>query len=132
MNGESFALGVKHFHTLKKYVWGNRMTGNEYQALAQRTMNLEASTNEMTLNALIGLSGEVGEVNDYFKKHLFQGHQLLVSEVIEELGDVMWYIALLCTAYGINMDRVMKENIDKLKLRYPDGFDVNKSINREV
>ena len=107
------------------------MTGNEYQKLAQRTMQLDNSTEEMIVNALLGLSGEVGEINDYVKKHKYQGHQLVVDKVLEEVGDVMWYIALLCTALYANMDDVMENNINKLRERYPNGFDSNRSINRE-
>jgi NTP pyrophosphatase (non-canonical NTP hydrolase) len=107
------------------------MTGTEYQKLAQRTMNLDLSTEEMIVNALLGLSGEVGEINDYIKKHKYQGHQLVVDKVIEEAGDVMWYIALLCTALYTDMDALMERNIDKLKKRYPNGFDSDRSINRE-
>ena len=107
------------------------MTGQEYQQLAKRTMQLDKDSDEMIVNALLGLSGEVGEVNDYFKKHMFQGHVLFVDEVIEELGDVMWYIALMCEALCINMDDVMEKNIKKLKKRYPDGFSVERSVNRD-
>ena len=107
------------------------MTGNEYQKLAQRTMQLDMSTEEMIVNALLGLSGEVGEINDYIKKHKYQGHQLIVDKLLEEVGDVMWYIALLCTALYSNMDDVMTGNIEKLKKRYPNGFDSDRSINRE-
>lgn len=107
------------------------MTGNEYQKIAQRTMRLDNSTEEMIVEALLGLSGEVGEINDYIKKYKYQGHQLIVDKVLEEIGDVMWYIALLCTALHSNMDDVMEKNINKLKERYPNGFDSNRSINRK-
>lgn len=107
------------------------MTGNEYQDLAKRTMNLDIEHSQMTINALLGLSGEVGEINDAFKKHLFQGHQLVVDHIKEELGDVMWYIALMCEALYLNLDDVMHNNIEKLKKRYPDGFSVERSINRD-
>ena len=106
------------------------MTGNEYQDLAKRTMNLELDRQEMIFNGLLGLAGEVGEIHDYYKKHKFQGHQLVVDHVKEELGDVMWYIALMCEALYLNLDDVMYDNIEKLKKRYPDGFSVERSINR--
>lgn len=46
------------------------------------------------------------------------------------MGDVLWYIAILCEGLGVDMERVMKRNIQKLKKRYPDGFDAKRSVNR--
>ena len=40
----------------------------------------------------------------------------------EEIGDIMWYIALLCTANNLSLENIMQQNIDKLKLRYPEKF----------
>lgn len=82
------------------------------------------------LNACLGLSGEVGELNDMIKKHIFHEHALDETHLIHELGDILWYITLMAEAYGVDLERVMRENIDKLKLRYPNGFDVNASQHR--
>ena len=106
------------------------MTINEYQQLALRTANVKDKEN-MIINGALGLSGESGEVADIIKKWKFQGHQLDVPKVVNELGDVCWYISLIATAIGADLETVMSLNIDKLKARYPDGFDANKSINRE-
>lgn len=103
------------------------MTGKEYQKLAMRTANHQGSV----VNACLGLAGEVGEVLDYIKKCIYQGHELNKYKVEEELGDVMWYIALMCEAFGLNLDVVMTQNIKKLEKRYPDGFEVERSVNRD-
>lgn len=106
------------------------MKFDEYQKLAQRTSNTNLNTSSQ-INGLLGLNGEVGEVTDIFKKHLFQGHNLNREEVIEEMGDVLWYMAELCTGLNISMEQVAISNIEKLKRRYPDGFESKKSIRRD-
>lgn len=108
------------------------MTGNEYQELAMRTKNPEINGYDSLRNAAYGLNGEAGEVIDLLKKHEFQGHKLDRIGVVDELGDVLWYVALACDALGLQMDYVMLHNVEKLKQRYPDGFDQNRSVNREL
>ena len=107
------------------------MTGKEYQDLAFTTANKELGHQEQVLNALLGLSGETGEIADIYKKHYFQGHELSLLEVEKEIGDVLWYVALLCTANNLDMSLIMELNIEKLKARYPEGFEASKSINRK-
>lgn len=103
------------------------MQVNEYQKLAVRTANIVN-----IVNAALGLCGEAGEVADLVKKWQYQGHNLDKKKVIEELGDVCWYVAVASEALGIDLEEVMRRNVEKLKARYPSGFDVNNSINREV
>lgn len=79
----------------------------------------------------LGLTGESGEVADLVKKHVGHGHVLDVSVVAKELGDVMWYVATIASALGLDLNTVMETNIDKLKKRYPDGFSSEASINRK-
>lgn len=103
------------------------MTGNEYQKAAMRTANLEC----MSLsNVGLGLAGEAGKAADAIKKHLHHGHPLDKDKLAKELGDVMWYVALGCTILGYDLDDVLQMNVDKLKARYPDGFDTERSIHR--
>lgn len=80
---------------------------------------------------MYGLNGEAGEIIDLLKKYEFQGHEFDHAKVVEELGDVLWYCALLADALGIQLQEAMRRNIEKLKERYPDGFDKVRSINRE-
>lgn len=83
------------------------------------------------INASFGLSGEVGELNDILKKWIFHGHLPDVIAVVKELGDILWYVALMCESLKIPMEEVMGMNIDKLKARYPEGFDPEKSLHRK-
>lgn len=106
---------------------GNRMTGKEYQKLAMRTANGRFEI----INGCLGLAGETGEVLDHIKKCVYQGHELNKYKLEEELGDVMWYVALMCEALQLNLDAVMAQNIKKLEKRYPNGFEVERSVNRD-
>lgn len=107
-----------------------------YQALARRTLidgpDHEYTPEEIMLvwNAL-GLAGEAGEVADLCKKSVFHRHPLDRDKLIKELGDVLWYVAALCTKLDVNMADVMHANIEKLNARYPDGYSSARSINRE-
>ena len=104
------------------------MNADEYQKLAMRTA-INGSVD--WINVGLGLSGEAGEVADAIKKHLYQGHTLDLPHMKEELGDVLWYAALACKCGGFSMSDVMRGNIEKLKLRYPDGFSAERSRGRD-
>ena len=107
------------------------MTINEYQQLALRTLNPQLSEKDVLINGVMGLCGESGEVIDIVKKHLAQGHSLDKEKIAKELGDVAWYLAETAYAIGYPLEEILQMNIDKLKTRYPDGFDAEKSMNRE-
>ena len=106
------------------------MTGNKYQQLALRTSSHE-SNGDMVLNGVMGLNGEAGECIDIVKKHLFQGHPLDTDKLLDELGDVLWYVAITADGIGVPLENIMQHNIDKLRKRYPEGFDAERSIHRE-
>lgn len=107
------------------------MNLSEYQEKSMRTLSKDVKGNDRVLNMLLGMSGEMGEVIDLFKKHLFQGHELEIRKVREELGDVMFYIVNLCNLYDIELEDVLEGNYNKLLKRYPEGFDSERSVNRE-
>ena len=106
------------------------MTINEYQTLAMTTLNPKRSQREILVNRVMGLCGESGEDVDIVKKHLFQDHQLDKEKLAKELGDIAWYLAEAATALDIPLESIFQGNIDKLKKRYPEGFDPAKSLNR--
>ena len=107
------------------------MTINEYQQLAMKTLNPALSQKDVLINGVMGLCGESGEVIDLVKKHLAQGHELDRDAMIKELGDVAWYLAETAYALGVPLEEVMQRNIVKLRARYPEGFDADRSLNRE-
>ena len=107
------------------------MRMNEYQDLAQRTCNITNAPDDKIMNGCMGLNGEAGECIDLLKKARFQGHELDREKMIEELGDVLWYCAELACGLGVTLEEVARRNIEKLKRRYPEGFDAERSRNRE-
>jgi NTP pyrophosphatase (non-canonical NTP hydrolase) len=108
-----------------------KMTINEYQKLAMVTKNPELSGRELLINSVMGLCGESGEVIDLVKKHVSHGHPLNREKLIDELGDVAWYLAECATVLDVTLEEVLERNIEKLKKRYPEGFSTERSINRE-
>ena len=106
------------------------MTINEYQKQAMATLNPALSRQDVLMDSALGLCGESGEVADLLKKHLMQGHPFDREKFAKELGDVAWYLAEAATALGMDLETILQMNIEKLKRRYPDGFNVEKSIHR--
>ena len=106
------------------------MTINEYQKLAMVTLNQALSKKDVLINGVMGLCGEAGEAIDIVKKHLAQGHELDREGLVKELGDIAWYLAETACALDVDLETVLESNIEKLKKRYPEGFDAGKSIHR--
>ena len=116
-----------------------------YQKMAMRTNDglsaehLERATKEAAgmgidlaglLNGLLGLAGESGELTDLFKKWIFHEANLDVEHARKELGDVCWYVAMICHSMGWELDDILALNIDKLMRRYPEGFNIVQSAHR--
>ena len=106
------------------------MTINEYQKLAMTTLNPELDKKDVLINGVMGLCGESGEAIDIVKKWLAQGHELDKEKLAKELGDIAWYLAETAYALAIPLEEIFQANIDKLKKRYPEGFDSERSIHR--
>ena len=107
-----------------------------YTDLALKTLNKDVfEQKDLILNASLGLSGEVGEVNDIIKKYMYHGHKLdddTKEKIILELGDVCWYVALMAWAIDkTKFEDVLNKNIAKLDKRYHGEFSTEKSVNRE-
>ena len=107
------------------------MTVNEYQKLAMTTLNPALDKKDVLINGVMGLCGESGEAIDIVKKWLAQGHELDKEKLAKELGDIAWYLAESATALDLNLEDGFQANIEKLKKRYPEGFDAQRSIHRE-
>ncbi len=106
------------------------MTINEYQSFAMRTLNPELDRKDVLINSVMGLCGESGEAIDIVKKWLAQGHELDKEHLAKELGDVAWYLAEAATALNIPLEEIFEANIEKLKKRYPEGFQAERSVMR--
>ena len=87
------------------------------------------------LTASVGMLAESGEFAEISKKIIFQGKEFTDDErfhMKRELGDILWYWVQGCKALGFEPEDVMQANINKLEKRYPNGFEVHRSENREA
>jgi NTP pyrophosphatase (non-canonical NTP hydrolase) len=88
----------------------------------------------LLLTAALGMAAETGEFCEIPKKIYFQGKALTEESVFHmkrELGDVIFYWINACRSLGLDPNDVIHENINKLSKRYPGGFSVERSENRE-
>ena len=107
------------------------MDVNEYQKSAMKTLNPMLDKKDVLINSVMGLCGESGEAIDIVKKWLMQGHDLDKEHLIKELGDIAWYLAETATALDVPLETVFQENLDKLRRRFPNGFDIQASVYRK-
>jgi len=84
------------------------------------------------LHAMIGLCTESGEFQDMVKKHIFYGKEIDKVNLIEELGDLMWYMAVAADELGVSFEEIMEKNAAKLAARYKGGFSEKKATNRNL
>ena len=98
------------------------MTVNEYQQLAMATLNPALDKKDVLINGVMGLCGESGEAIDIVKKWMAHGHELDKEHLAGELGDIAWYLVEAATALDMDLEDILKANIEKLKKRYPEGF----------
>jgi NTP pyrophosphatase (non-canonical NTP hydrolase) len=100
------------------------MTADEYQRLTGGTESKlvpACHTYQVDLiHYALGLCTESGEFSTALKKHLFYGKELDETNLKEELGDLLWYIARACEALDTTLEEVMESNISKLRIRYPE------------
>lgn len=93
----------------------------EYQLNARRTAKDECKVEKLS-HALEGLASEVGEIADTIKKYKRYGQALDAENIREEVGDTLYYLAMMCDSIGVSLERCAIENINKLSNRYPDKF----------
>ncbi|MDL2060332.1 nucleoside triphosphate pyrophosphohydrolase family protein [Mesosutterella sp. AGMB02718] len=107
----------------------DKYDANVYQSDAARTINPELTRDEMAQHATLGMVSEIGEICGIYQK-TFQGHEPDPEHAKRELGDLLWFVAEYCTAQGWKLSDVMRLNISKLRARYPQGFDPERSRHR--
>ncbi len=109
------------------------MNLNDYQAAALRTAGPKDKNNEL-LHLVLGLCGESGEIAEKFKK-LVRDHdsdeaKIDRDDIKKELGDVMWYVAVLADYLDISLEDIAKANIEKLASRKARGVISGSGDNR--
>ena len=106
--------------------------GTELKDYVKPQIRLQEDTVTRLLHCALGLSGEAGEFTDSLKKHVFYGKALDRTNLIEELGDLTYYIAVAANALDSNLAEVLKVNEEKLKARYKNGFSEEAATNRNL
>ena len=106
-------------------------TLNEYQKLCIRTTISQMDEKMTHLAWSLALAGEAGELANRTKKVFIHGHPYDQDKVVEELGDILWYVAVYAHDIGVDLQELAVRNIDKLEKRYPDGFSSEASIRRD-
>lgn len=84
------------------------------------------------LHMTVGMVTEVGELVDVFKKNLAYNKPIDWVNVEEEVADVMWYLVNFCRINSIDLEKALYNNIQKLKVRFPDKFTGEAAINRDT
>jgi NTP pyrophosphatase (non-canonical NTP hydrolase) len=118
------------------------MTSYEYQCEAARSEPSPADycqvynrllyiRSQKILHSIIGINTESGELSDIVKKYIFYGKDFDIANFKEELGDLLWYIAIGANACDTTIKQLMEENIDKLKKRYPSKFTEKDALERK-
>lgn len=125
---KTYCMSLPHKEQITSFA---PLTIKAYQDDARRTIDQKLTGNEQLQEGVMGLCGEAGEANELVKKHLFQGHTLIRERVAKELGDALWYLCEAASAIGYDLEEIMLLNIEKRRLRYPDGFESERSVERK-
>ena len=94
--------------------------------------DLTTGEHDRAVHSLFGLITEVGELADAYKRHFFYDQPLDLGNVEEEVGDILWYLAIMLDVCGASFDDCMRKNIVKLRARYPEKFDAEKALDRDL
>ena len=110
------------------------MTANDFQMEAMKTASGLPGGDDMELlllRGLMGITGDAGKAVDILKKSMFQGRELDRNHLALELGDVAYYVAVAAFGLGYTLDEILSMNVEKVRRRYPDGFDPERSRERK-
>ena len=108
------------------------MNLKEYQELASRTCNDLNDEVANNTHMLFGMITEVAEAIDAYKKSWAYGKELDLTNVKEEIGDLLWYVANFARFNNFDLEKIMERNIEKLQARYPEKYTNENAINRDL
>ena len=98
----------------------------KYQEICEKTAKKFETEKEAILTWGLGIAGEAGDVASCIKK-TFQHDNDQTKGIRENIGDTLWYAAMICNHFGWNFQEILEENIAKLEKRYPTGFTEEKA-----
>lgn len=94
----------------------------DYQELAKTTAKKEEDPDKEICFWGLGVVGEAGDISSCIKKLVFHKNESIKEGIRENIGDMMWYTAMICNFFNWNLQEILNENIEKLKKRHPQGF----------
>lgn len=105
---------------------------NEYVKWTENTCaNLENKQLD-DIHMIFGMATEVGELMDAYKKNIAYKKSLDLTNVKEEIGDIMYYLASFCRMNNFDLEKILKTNVNKLQSRYPEKFNEFDANNRDL
>ncbi|MDO8516597.1 MAG: nucleoside triphosphate pyrophosphohydrolase family protein [Nanoarchaeota archaeon] len=79
----------------------------------------------------LGIAGEAGDVASCIKK-TFAHKNDIKDGIKENLGDTLWYSAMICNFFGWDFNEILEQNVSKLKARYPEGFTIENAKRKMI
>jgi NTP pyrophosphatase (non-canonical NTP hydrolase) len=110
------------------------LNSTTYQTEIERTLSRDFHARLVpndVLHAVLGLATETGELQTHVKKALYYGKPLDKAELVDEAGDVLWYLGTLCNCLGVSLEEVMALNIEKLRKRFPEKFTSDLALDKD-
>lgn len=107
-----------------------RTESSEFNMLVDKDANMYKR--ERLVHAAMGMQTETAEFTDALKKSLFYGKTLDVTNLKEELGDLLWYVAIAMDELDTDFETEMERVINKLKVRYPEKFTRDAAEDRDL
>ena len=107
------------------------MNIKDYSREVFRTL-AKLDKDDTNIHMLLGLVTEVGELADIYKKELAYAKSVDLVNVQEEVGDIMWYLVNFCTNNGLDLEKILDQNVAKLLARYPEKFSVENATKRDL
>lgn len=98
------------------------ITLQEYQEAAMRTAKDMGSLQQNLIHASLGVTSESGEIASVVKASCVYGKEVDIANLVEEAGDCLWFLALLSKCIGVSLEDIAKDNIRKLRTRFPKGY----------
>lgn len=119
------------------------MNMNQYLLESERTAGDEVTLGHQVFRAgsyevvelthgAIGIATESGEILDIIKKHTYYGKPIDKVNLAEEVGDVLWYCALILRNLGMTFEEAAQMNVNKLRKRFPEKFNETEAVNRDL
>jgi NTP pyrophosphatase (non-canonical NTP hydrolase) len=113
-------------------IYGNteRLKKTDYAKVAENPLDLPYFMDVDELHAILGMEGEVGEISEAVLSD--DPRDVIRARIVDEAGDFLWYLALLCDKFDIKFEELFAGNIAKLAKRYPDKFTTDLAVNRDL